>query len=109
MRPNTTPEYPGHLPAKRKPRWIIPTALATGGLIVGSLFTGLITTANHQARIDHCVSALDTSGEAMYAAGEAIEAAGNFDIYALETAANTLNDLNTTQFDTDITECRGTK
>jgi hypothetical protein len=107
FRPNTMPTYPNHAPAKRRPKWIAPTVFAAGGLIVGSLFTGLIVNANNQARIDHCVGALDSSGEAMYAAGDAIAAAGSFDIAGLEDASDRIASLNDAAFNEDVSECRG--
>lgn len=107
FRPNSAPSYPSHVPAKRRPAYVLPAVFAAGGLIVGSLFTGLIVDANNQARIDHCVSALDTSGEAMYAAGDAIAAAGSFDIAGLEDASDRITSLNDAAFNEDVSECRG--
>lgn len=35
MQYNETPTYPGHTPAKKRRRWVLPTALTIGGLAVG--------------------------------------------------------------------------
>lgn len=107
MQPNTMPEYPGHAPSKRRPAYVLPAALAAGGLIAGSLFTGLIVNANNQARIDHCNAALDTSGEALVAAGDALTAASTFDIAGLDRAGGRISDLDTPEFHDDADECRG--
>ncbi len=101
------PPAPARAPRAQRPAWVTPVAAATAGILAGSLFAGLIVNANAQARVDHCVGALDTSGEAMYAAGEAIEAAGTFDINGLETAATTIDGLNSSTFQEDVAECRG--
>lgn len=101
------PTKPNRAPRTPRRPVAIPAAFAAGGLIIGGLFTGLIVNANNQARIDHCVAALETSGEAMSTAADAIGYAGTFNISGLESTTEKINDLNSPSFREDVTECGG--
>lgn len=45
MQYNETPTLAGHTPAKKRRRWVLPTALAVGGLVVGIGAGGGLATA----------------------------------------------------------------
>lgn len=102
---NTTPTYPGHTPAPRKP-WVAPAALV-GAVAVGALFSGLIVNTHAQDRIEHCQTALNTTGQALDAAGDALLAASTFDLYGIDAASNKLSSLDTPDFHDSADQCRG--
>lgn len=104
MQSNTTPEYPGHVPAKKR-RWVLPAVLTAGGFLIGG---GLATamqpepetvmvdrpvevekvvteTVTEEVEVpvtpDACIVALDSADGLIEASGTVIGiAAGAFDL-----------------------------
>lgn len=114
MQSNSTPEYPGHTPAKSKRRWVLPTALAVAGVMVGA---GLATASQGEPETitvekpvqvekvvteevevpvtpDACITALDSADGLIDASGAVIGiAAGAFDLVPRAAEAGMNYDL----------------